>query len=77
MKIWETIIYAKSPLDGSMRTYGGPNIKAPSKSLAREFCENNGLGYCHIGDEIVAEIPCKKGTYEPDFKNQIDYTNDN
>ena len=73
MKLWSTIIYAKSPLDGEMKPYGGPDIKAFTKRLAREHCETHGLGYCHIGDEILVEIPCKKGTYEPDWKNKVDY----
>ena len=41
--------------------------------MAREYCENNGLGYCHISDEVLSEIPCKKGTYEPDWDNKVDY----
>ncbi len=73
MKIWGTTIYAKCPFDGIIKEYGGPNIKAPSRQLAFDYCQNNGLGYCHIQDEIVMEIPCKKGTHEPDWDNAIDY----
>lgn len=73
MKIWTTVIYAKCAVDGVIRQFCGQNIEAPTKQLAHEYCQNNGLGYLHISDELVMEIPCKKGTYEPDFKNAIDY----
>lgn len=75
MKTWGTTIYAKCAQTGDQKTFCGPNVKAPSRQLAFDYCQNNGLGYCHIQDEIVMEIPCKKGTYEPDFDNAIDYEN--
>lgn len=73
MRIWGTYVYAKCAVTGLMKTFCGPNISAPSKELAHEYCQNNGLGYCHVTDEIIMEIPCKKGTYEPDWDNAIDY----
>lgn len=73
MKTWGTTIYAKCPLTGEMKTYGGPNIQAPTRELAFEWCQNNGLGYCHIEGELVAEIPCKSESYEPDWTKMIDY----
>ena len=73
MKIWTTRIYAISPETNEMTMYGGPNIPAFTKKLAREYCDLNGLGYCHIGDELVKEVPCKNGTFEPDFEKSIDY----
>jgi len=68
-------IYAISPITGELTTYGGPNIPALSKSLAHDFCQNSGIGYgyCHVTDEIIMEIPCKKGSFEPDFANAVDY----
>ena len=42
--------------------------------LAHEFCQHYGLGYCIIGDEVVMEIPCKRGTKDiPDWEKAIDY----
>jgi len=74
MRLWSTIIHALDPIDRCYKEFGGPNIMAPSKTLAHEFCQHNGLGYCHIGDEIIMEIPCKKGTKDvPDWENAIDY----
>lgn len=75
MKIWGTEVKAICPIDGELKTFGGPNIKAPSRQLAHEYCQNNGLGYCRITDELIAEIPCKEGTYEPDWDNMTDYEN--
>lgn len=73
MKTWGTEIKAICAVTGEMKTFCGQNIKAPTRQLAHEYCQNNGLGYCHITDELVMEIPCKEGTYEPDFNNAIDY----
>lgn len=75
MKIWVTEIKAICPIDGGLKTFGGPNIKAPSRQLAHEYCQNNGLGYCSITGELISEIPCKEGTYEPDWDNMVDYEN--
>ena len=73
--IFSTYIKAISPITGELLLYSGQNIESISKECAREFCEHNGLGYLHIGDEAVCEIPCKKGTFKPDFDNEIDYEN--
>lgn len=61
MKKWGTEIFAKCPITGDFKTYCGPNIKAPTKQLAFEWCQNNGLGYLHITDEVIAEIDAKTG----------------
>ncbi len=73
MRKWGTLIWAKCPLDGEIKVYVGPTIDAPSQQLAFEYCQLNGLGYCHVSDELIMEIPCKVGTYEPDFNSAIDY----
>jgi len=73
MRLFATEIRAISPIHGDLRTYGGPNVPGINRETAQEFCENNGLGYCKVADELVAEIPCKEGTYEPDFSRMIDY----
>lgn len=73
IKLWVTEITAISPITGDMTKYGGPDVPGISASDAQSYCENNGLGYCKVIGELVADIPCKKGTYEPDFKNMVDY----
>lgn len=75
MKLYTTSIYAIDPIDGDLKTYGGPNVPGISWQDAENYCQQNGLGYCKVDGELVAEIPCKKGSYEPDFKNMIDYEN--
>ena len=71
--LFSTSIRAISPLTGELLLYSGQNIESISKECAREFCEQNGLGYLHIEDEVICEIPCKSGSFEPDFKNMVDY----
>lgn len=77
MKIWITTIYAKCAQTGEMKTFCGPNIKAISAKLAHEYCQNNGLGYCEILGQLTSEIPCKEGTFEPDWDNEVDLSNFN
>ena len=74
MKHWSTEIKAKSPINGQMSTYAGPDIKAPTLELAQEYCEKNGLGYCWVIGELIMDIPCIEGTLDPDWDKAIDYT---
>lgn len=74
MKTWCTTIYAKCAVTGEMKKYCGPNIQAFTPGLARAWADNNGLGYCHIDGELESEIPCKAGTYDPDFSKQINFS---
>lgn len=71
--MWSTVVYAKCAVTGDIKTFCGPNISAPTRKLAHEYCQHNGLGYVHISDELIMEIPCKNGTLEPDFDAAIDY----
>lgn len=73
MKKWSTIIYAKNPNTGSLSEFAGPLIEAPSKKLAFEYCQNNGLGYCFIGDEVISTIPTKDDGLTPDWNSRIDF----
>lgn len=73
MNLYVTEIKAIKPSTGELTTYGGPNVPGSSFKDAQDYCEENGLGYCKVVGELVSEIPCKKGTYEPDFINMIDY----
>lgn len=73
MKTWCTEIKAIDPIDGQLKSYAGPNVNAPTWSLADDYCQTHGLGYCKVSGQLIAEIPCKPGTYEADFSKQIDY----
>ncbi|GAA0561683.1 hypothetical protein LX66_3570 [Chitinophaga japonensis] len=57
MKKWTTYIYAVSPLTGLLTKYCGPKITAPTRELAQEWCELNGMGYCTVvQDEVAYEV---------------------
>lgn len=73
MKTWVTLIKALDPVTGLMKTWSGPNVPGINHDDATRYCQQNELGYCQVIGELVAEIPCKKGTHEPDWENQIDY----
>lgn len=78
MKLWVTEIRAIKPgTEDDLRRYGGPNVPGISAKDAQDYCERNGLGYCEVLGELVAEIPCKDGTYEPDWSRMIDYEKTN
>jgi hypothetical protein len=75
MKLFSTSITAINPITGHLTKYCGPNIPAISWKEADYYCQHNGLGYCKVDGELIAEIPCKDGTYEPDFGKTINYDN--
>jgi hypothetical protein len=72
MKIFCTEIRAIDPHTGEMKTWCGENIEALSFNDAVKWCREN-MGYLKVLGELAVEIPCKEGTYEPDFENMIDY----
>lgn len=72
MKQWVTEIRAIKTATGEMKTFAGENVYAPTAELAQQWCDEN-RGYLKVIGELVAEIPCKAGTYKPDWENQIDY----
>ena len=78
MKLWVTEIKAIDPSnpDRGIVTYCGPEVPGLTLKHAEQYCQENGLGYCKVLGELVAEIPCKHGTYEADFDNMIDYENE-
>lgn len=77
MSIYTTTIVAIDPNTGELKHYAGPNISAISFSDAQRYCENNGLGYCKVEGLLLAEVPCKKDSDEPDWDNQINYEHPN
>ena len=70
---WGTEIQALDPKTKELKTYGGPNVPGFMRVAAEQYCQRNGLGYCKVLDELVAEIPCKEGSFTPDFGGTIDY----
>ena len=74
MKTWVTEIMALEAKTDEMKKWCGDEVQAPTYELAQQWCDNN-KGYLKVIGELVAEIPCKEGTYEPDFENMVDYEN--
>jgi len=74
MKLWCTEIKALEAKTGEMKTWGGEHVQAPTWELAQQWCDEN-RGYLKVIGELVAEIPCKEGSYEPDFDKIVDYEN--
>lgn len=73
--IYITEIEAIDPKDGKLKKWAGQVVNALTEKEARKHLDENGFGYCKIIGRLVSEIPCKKGSYEPDFDNEIDYEN--
>lgn len=73
--MYVTELNAIDPRDGQLKNWCGPNVPGISFEDARWYCDNNGLGYLRVVGELVAEIPCKPGSFEADFSKKIDYDN--
>ena len=51
MLTWSTYILAKCPITGEITRFNPDiKIKAPTRKLALDWAQNNGLGYLHIED---------------------------
>lgn len=73
MKLWVTEIRAIDPVDGEMKTWAGPNVPGISWGFAEQYCQDNGLGYCKVIGQLIAEIPCKSNNPWDDLGDRIDY----
>jgi hypothetical protein len=72
MKIWLTEIKALDANTGEIKIWGGDNVEAPTWDMAQKWCNEN-KGYLKVIGELISEIPCKEGTYEPEWDKAIDY----
>ncbi len=72
MRKWVTEIQAIDPHTGQLKTWMGDYVEAPTWELAQQWCDQN-KGYLKVTGELIAEIPCQKGSCEPDFNSMIDY----
>ena len=77
MKTWATEVLALDPVDNSrgIRNFEGPKVVAPTRELAQQWLHERGIFYARVADELIMEIPCKKGSYEADWDNAVDYEN--
>lgn len=57
--VWATQLKAIDPTDGELKSWVGPPISANTIEEAKEYCQQNELGYLEIiGQlELVEEIP--------------------
>lgn len=51
----------------------GMRIEAPTLELAQQIIDKENYHYLIITGQLVKEIPCKKGGFEPEWKNAVDY----
>jgi len=72
MKRWVTEFMALDARTKEMKKWCGENVEAPTWELAQQWCYEN-RGHLIVVGELIAEIPCKEGTYEPDWNKMIDY----
>jgi hypothetical protein len=72
MKLWCTEFIAKDARTGELKKWCGEHVQAPTEELAQQWCYEN-RGYLTVIGELIAEIPCKEGTYEPDWDKMVDY----
>jgi hypothetical protein len=72
MKQWLTQFKAPDARTGEMKTWCGENVVAPTHELAQQWCYEN-RGHLIVIGELIAEIPCKDGTHEPDWDKMVDY----
>lgn len=75
MTTWATEVIALDPMDHSrgIRNFEGPKVIAPTRETAQQWLHDRGIFYARVADELIMEIPCKPGTYEPDWDKAIDY----
>lgn len=73
IKKWITSIRAIDPMDGELKNWVGPIVEGITMKDAWNYCQMNGLGYCTIEGELIAEIPCDGNTLEAAFDKAIDY----
>lgn len=68
---YTTIIKAIDPITGEIKTWVGPVIESISLSHAADYCRKNGLGYCQVIGELIAEVPSIG--LRPDMKKLVDF----
>lgn len=70
MKTFVTKIKAIDYKTGELKTWLGQYIQAETKEEAQKYCNENGLGYCEVTDELVTEIPYSVAEFATKLDNQ-------
>lgn len=70
MRYWTTVILAATPdthetdlLD--LREYSGPRVPGINLEDAQRYCNANGLGYCRVIGEHIADVDYATGKITP------------
>ena len=71
MFTFSTYIIAICPITGELIEFAGEPIEGISKQDAHDYCQNNGLGYLHIGEILV----CSKDIETGEWKDYDYYLN--
>lgn len=78
MPVYCTTIRAICVKDGILKTYDGPKITAISFEDAQAYIDESLMApYLKLDGRLESVIPCKPGTYEPDFDREIRYDREN
>lgn len=73
LRTFTTTVRAIDPTDGELKTWGGDRVQAISWQHAQHILNTTERGYMKVDGELVAEIPCHQGTFDPDWDGMIDY----
>ena len=73
MKRWATKMEVLNQQTKELHTVIGMEIIAYTREKAQELLDKYNFHYLTLDDEIIAEIPCKPWTNEPDWNKMIDY----
>jgi len=73
MKRWETEMQVINQETKEPVWVEGMVVIAFTRQKAQEILNKYNYHYLVLGDEIICEIPCKKGTLDPDWEKMIDY----
>lgn len=73
MKKFLTELTAIDNKDGELKKWCGPNVEAICFADAEAKIADR--GYLTILGPLIQEVPCKEGTFDPDWDNAVDYDN--
>ena len=73
MKIWSTEMQVLNQKTKELHWVEGLKVKAFTREKAQQLLNKYNFHYLVLGDEIVAEVQCVKGTLNPDWSKIIDY----
>lgn len=73
MKLWDTQMQVLNQETKELHWVEGMRVRPFTREKAQSILDKYDYHYLVLGDEIVAEIPCKPGTYDPDWNKIIDY----